>query len=459
MAQCDENGVCTLPKREVAEKKEDNRVEYKNAKVDPMTRMLGQKLLGKDGEVDTSTLKDCDVVGFYFSAHWCPPCRGFTPKLAEKYKELKKAGKNFEMVFLSSDKNEGEFTNYHKEMPWLALPYSNRRAKKKLSNKFGVEGIPTLILLDPKTGEVTNEEGRAAIFEQEYPWTAEKIKLDGLLKKGTFINKESKEIDYDALTKDVKYLILYFSAHWCPPCRGFTPKFAEWYKKNQPTLKGKDNSFDVVFVSSDRDQGAFDSYYKEHPWKALKFADRDLKGSLSKACKVNGIPSVIVLDVEGNIVSTEGRKGVMTDEDAKSFPWGSDGEEKIVNDVNETPDDLNSYVCMLFPMENMDKAKQDETLKMINEVADGYTKQLAGDVREFGFLYMKQSEGGIGARLRGALKTGPAKDDDAKMYIVDFGEGRVFKYSDELSKEKVQGFLDKMVDDYEKKIEWKNLNE
>ena len=32
-----------------------------------------------------SSLQGKSVVGLYFSAHWCPPCKGFTPQLAKKY--------------------------------------------------------------------------------------------------------------------------------------------------------------------------------------------------------------------------------------------------------------------------------------------------------------------------------------------------------------------------------------
>ena len=49
-----------------------------------------------------------------------------------------------------------------------------------------------------------------------------------------------------------KYTALYFSAHWCPPCRMFTPKLVEWYNNFKP----KHPDFELVFVSSDRDQAA-----------------------------------------------------------------------------------------------------------------------------------------------------------------------------------------------------------
>ena len=72
-----------------------------------------------------------------------------------------------------------------------------------------------------------------------------------------------------------KVLGLYFSAHWCPPCRGFTPKLADWYKKlTGGALKDK---LEIVFVSSDRDEASFDLYYKDMPWLSLPFDERDAK--------------------------------------------------------------------------------------------------------------------------------------------------------------------------------------
>ena len=73
--------------------------------------LFGDRLIGKSGDVATDDLKG-KTVGIYFSAHWCPPCRGFTPQLAEQYKKLKAKGKDFEIVFASSDRDEASFKEY-----------------------------------------------------------------------------------------------------------------------------------------------------------------------------------------------------------------------------------------------------------------------------------------------------------------------------------------------------------
>jgi len=109
---------------------------------------------------------------------------------------------------------------------------------------------------------------------------------------------------------------IYFSAHWCPPCRGFTPKLGEMFK-NAFEAKG----MSIVFVSSDRDEGAFKEYYGEMPWMALPYAARDKKDSLSKKFKVQGIPAFVIISPEGETITTDGRSAVMEDPEGERYPW------------------------------------------------------------------------------------------------------------------------------------------
>lgn len=131
--------------------------------------LFGNNLRTPTGElVATSTaLTDKDVVGIYFSAHWCPPCRRFTPQLSEKYTALKEAGKKIEIVFVSSDSDLKGFEKYHESMSFLGLPYEERDLKATLSKKFKVQGIPTLVFLD-SNGDLITDEGRAAISKKNY---------------------------------------------------------------------------------------------------------------------------------------------------------------------------------------------------------------------------------------------------------------------------------------------------
>jgi nucleoredoxin len=119
--------------------------------------LLGPKLLTKAGDKAKSTktlMKGKDLVALYFSASWCPPCKTFSPVLAEFYKNCNQDSK-FEVVYISSDKSVPEFDTYYGTMPWLAIPAEQGTAevKNKLATTLGIQGIPSLIVVDVQTGE------------------------------------------------------------------------------------------------------------------------------------------------------------------------------------------------------------------------------------------------------------------------------------------------------------------
>lgn len=84
-------------------------------------------------------------VGLYFSASWCPPCRRFTPVFAGVYEELASKG-DFEVIFVSSDRDEDSFKDYFSKMPWLSIPFSDSETVKRLKELFKVRGIPHLVV-------------------------------------------------------------------------------------------------------------------------------------------------------------------------------------------------------------------------------------------------------------------------------------------------------------------------
>ena len=128
-----------------------------------------------DGSGKTVQLDDLSgkKIGIYFSAHWCGPCRGFTPKLVETYKKVKAKNPDFEIIFASSDRDEASFKDYFSEMPWLAVPFSDRSRKEALSDLFEVQGIPTFVMLDEQLN-IINKDGRSSVGAdpegESFPW-------------------------------------------------------------------------------------------------------------------------------------------------------------------------------------------------------------------------------------------------------------------------------------------------
>ena len=126
---------------------------------------LGKSLYSKRSLIDTSKIvTNNNIIALYFSAHWCPPCRNFTPKLVEIYQKYLK-NNSIEIIFVSWDKNEEEFNKYYDIMPWLAMPFNCRNSKKDLNTKYKILSIPSLIFIKADTGEVVVRDGVKFIYD------------------------------------------------------------------------------------------------------------------------------------------------------------------------------------------------------------------------------------------------------------------------------------------------------
>ncbi len=127
--------------------------------------LIAGKLVRSDGtEASADALKDKTVL-VYFSAHWCPPCRRFTPELVKAYNQWKTDDKPVELVFVSSDKDEAAMTGYMTEtkMEWLAVPFADRDRKNALARNWSVRGIPMLVVVSPE-GKTLSTDGVSVVY-------------------------------------------------------------------------------------------------------------------------------------------------------------------------------------------------------------------------------------------------------------------------------------------------------
>ena len=101
-----------------------------------------------------------------------------------------------------------------------------------------------------------------------------------------------------------KFIGVYFSAKWCPPCRAFTPTLIDF--RNSCSSR-----FEVILIGGDGTPEEQQSYVSAYgmPWPSL--VNNGIHANkLRDIFGVRSIPTLIILSPTGVVITTDGRDDV-----------------------------------------------------------------------------------------------------------------------------------------------------
>uniref|UniRef100_A0A3B3SRK0 Thioredoxin-like fold domain-containing protein n=1 Tax=Paramormyrops kingsleyae TaxID=1676925 RepID=A0A3B3SRK0_9TELE len=277
-----------------------------------LVTLLGERLVNSErAEVDVQELGGrLSVLGLYFGCSLSAPCRQFNGSLRDFYCKFKKASERreeLEIVFVSSDQDQKRWQEFLQEMPWLALHIKDKHKKMKLWNKYRVTSIPFLVFVDAATGKAVCRNGLLVVQDDpkglEFPW---RPKPFAEVVAGPLLRKDGHVTDSSSL--DGSYVGVYFSAHWVSypaPVRVAA------------VCGSPRSSHSHACVSED----SFTQYLSEMPWVAVPYSDKARRSRLNRLYGIQGIPTLILLDTDGRVITRQGRAEVLSDPNCWRFPW------------------------------------------------------------------------------------------------------------------------------------------
>lgn len=327
-----------------------------------LARLLGPTLLkaSENGtrleSVNSTEAVGDKVVALYLSSHSIEMelrDRNLTKSLLRTHVEgvarrVQDNGNAFEVVYVSLDPDAKTFRDVARSISFPSMLLDEGR-RTRLFKHLGTIEAPNVVILD-KDGEVLNRAALGPLLSepQSFPWRAKTLKelLDD--PTASLLRPDGSEVDAPSALSGKK-VGLYFSAHWCQPCKQFTPVLMETY--GEVRQHGADHDFEVLFVSHDRDEDAFLEYRKDMPWLSIPF-NANLRSQLQTALQVNGLPTLVILDEERNVITEDGRGEVTNDPMGLEFPW----HPKIVKDMSVSHEGLLEHPSVVLLLDESTQA-------------------------------------------------------------------------------------------------------
>jgi hypothetical protein len=87
--------------------------------------------------------------------------------------------------------------------------------------------------------------------------------------------------------------------------------------------RGRKDEFEIVWVSRCRDVNSYGQYFTHMNWLALppEEAMGERGRMLGEKYKVKGIPSLVLLDEVGSVITRDARNKIPADKAGIGFPW------------------------------------------------------------------------------------------------------------------------------------------
>ncbi|KFR05500.1 Nucleoredoxin, partial [Opisthocomus hoazin] len=262
----------------------------------------------------------------------------------------------------------------------------------KLWNKYRVSNIPSLIFIDASTGKVVCRNGLLVIRDDpeglEFPWGPKPFSE---VVAGPLLRNNGQTLDSNAL--EGSHVGVYFSAHWCPPCRSLTRVLVESYRK----IKEAGQKFEILFVSADRSEDSFKQYFSEMPWVAVPYADEARRSRLNRLYGIQGIPTLIVLDPKGEVITRQGRGGGVNDIECREFPWHP---KPVLELTDSNAVQLNEGPCLVLFVDSEDDGESEAAKQLIQPIAEKIIAKYKAKEEEAPLLFFVAGEDDMTDSLR-----------------------------------------------------------
>ncbi|XP_006167578.1 nucleoredoxin isoform X1 [Tupaia chinensis] len=262
----------------------------------------------------------------------------------------------------------------------------------KLWNKYRISNIPSLIFLDATTGKVVCRNGLLVIRDDpeglEFPWGPKPFRE---VIAGPLLRNNGQSLESSSL--EGSHVGVYFSAHWCPPCRSLTRVLVESYRK----IKEAGQKFEIIFVSADRSEESFKQYFSEMPWLAVPYTDEARRSRLNRLYGIQGIPTLIVLDPQGELITRQGRVEVLNDEDCREFPWHP---KPVLELSDSNAVQLNEGPCLVLFVDSEDDGESEAAKQLIQPIAEKIIAKYKAKEEEAPLLFFVAGEDDMTDSLR-----------------------------------------------------------